>query len=125
MLISIGLDVSSEYMLDYSLQNNPEHASTYHGGMQHFKDTYPSLRTWIDSLQQCGALRDTFIVIPKAQNTELSERQHAIYAKANNANGRTALLIHGYGDNSMGMLHIAYIYRLCAACPYCCRHSRE
>ena len=110
MLISIGLDVSSEYMLDYSLQNNPEHASTYHSGMQHFKETYPSLRTWIDSLQQCGALRDTFIVIPKAQNTELSERQHAIYAKANNANGRTALLIHGYGDNSMGMLHIAYIY---------------
>lgn len=110
LLISIGLDVSSEYMLDYSLQNNPQHASTYRGGMQHFKDTYPSLRTWIDSLQQCGALRDTFIVIPKAQNAEHSERQHAIYAKAENANGRTALLIHGYGDNSMGMLHIAYIY---------------
>ena len=33
LLISIGLDVSSEYMLDYSLQNNPEHASTYHSGI--------------------------------------------------------------------------------------------
>lgn len=59
---------------------------------------------WIDSLQACGALRDTFLVMPGGY------RGHAIYVRNPKAHGHTAILVHGYKDSAVGMMHIARIY---------------
>jgi len=59
---------------------------------------------WIDSLQACGALRDTFLTMPGGY------RGHAIYVKSQTAHGHTAILVHGYKDSAVGMMHIARIY---------------
>ena len=108
LLAIVALDSASSYMLSYSLECNNSRDTTLVRGYTHFRKTYPALRPWLDSLQRCGALRDTFITVPAGKNA--GERQHALYARSPQAHGRTALLVHGYGDNCTGMLHIAYIY---------------
>ena len=94
---------ASFYMLDYSLYSDSNRTSG-EDSFNYFCKTNPSLKEWGDSLKRTGTLRDTFIVMPD------NSRQHAIFARSPQAAGRTALLVHGYGDCSYGMLHIASIY---------------
>lgn len=102
-LIIIAITGGSFYMLDYSLAS-PSSQRDKTGSLAYFKKNYPALQGWADSLEQSKALRDTFITMPSG------ERQHAIFVRSPKALGRTALLVHGYGDSSTGMLHIAHIY---------------
>ena len=67
-------------------------------------DHYPFLRHWVDSLERAGALRDTFICAPD------DTRLHALYLYADTATPRTAIAVHGYTDNAVRMLHVAYLY---------------
>ena len=62
------------------------------------------LKTWIDSLQQHNALRDTFIVAPDGKQL------HALYVNAPQPSANTALIVHGYTDNSIRMLMIGHLY---------------
>ena len=94
---------ASFYMLDYSLYSDSNRTSG-EDSFNYFCKTNPSMKEWGDSLKRTGTLRDTFIVMPD------NSRQHAIFARSPQAAGRTALLVHGYGDCSYGMLHIASIY---------------
>lgn len=66
---------------------------------------YPILQNWLDSLQQTNALRDTFIV---AHND--STLLHALYLYADTTTSKTAVVVHGYTDNAVRMLHIGYLY---------------
>ena len=66
---------------------------------------FPELKSWVDSLQAVGALRDTFIVMPQT-----GKRAHALFVRSPRAKGRTAVLVHGYCDNATRMLPIARIY---------------
>ena len=68
------------------------------------KERYPQLRTWTDSLKQHGALRDTFITATDGT------RLHALYLFASPSTLKTAVVVHGYTDNAVRMLHIAYMY---------------
>ena len=61
-------------------------------------------KAWVDSVRTCGALRDTFIV--NADGDSL----HGWYVRAAVPTRRTAILVHGYGDNALWMGHIAGIY---------------
>ena len=65
---------------------------------------YPFLRQWTDSLEKANALRDTFI-----QSSD-GVRLHALYLYADTATANTAIAVHGYTDNAVRMLHIAYLY---------------
>lgn len=65
---------------------------------------YPFLRSWADSLQQANALRDTFIL------ADDGTRLHALYLYADTLTPNTAVVVHGYTDNAVRMLHIAYLY---------------
>ena len=94
---------ASFYMLSYSLSAD-SHRATGEESFSYFCKNYPALQPWADSLKRAGALRDTTITMNGG------ERQHAIFVRSPRAYGRTALLVHGYGDSSYGMLHIAYIY---------------
>lgn len=65
---------------------------------------YPELEPWIDSLYQAGALRDWYI------DSDRGEQLHALYVRAAQPTQRTAVIVHGYTDNSIRMLHIGYLY---------------
>ena len=67
-------------------------------------DTYPFLQQWVDSLSNNGSLRDTFIL----STDDIS--LHALYLYSDTVTPNTAVIVHGYTDNAVRMLHIAYLY---------------
>jgi fermentation-respiration switch protein FrsA (DUF1100 family) len=98
IIVTIG---GSFYMLDYSLSPNPDRKDTALSFRQQF-EKYPETRPWMDSLRQADALRDTFITMPNG------ERHHALYVR--NGGKKTALVIHGWRNNSINFLHLARLY---------------
>ena len=68
------------------------------------EDNNHSTKVWVDSVRTCGALRDTFIM-----NND-GDSLHGWYVRAKVPTEKTAILIHGYGDNGLWMGHIASIY---------------
>lgn len=103
-LIIVALTGGSFYMLDYSL--NPEYnkGKDITGSVEYMHNEYPFLKPWMDSLQNTGALRDTFIINPEGK------RLHAIFAAASTPTDKTAVIVHGYTDNAIRMLMIGYLY---------------
>ena len=59
---------------------------------------------WIDSLQQNNAIKDTFILA--ADGKQL----HALYVEAPQPSANTAMIVHGYTDNSIRMMMIGHLY---------------
>ncbi len=94
------------YMLGYALK--PEglvsRSRDITGSLEYLHETYPDVGRWIDSLQTAGALRDLYI-----ENDE-GTRLHALYVPAADTTRRTAVIVHGYTDNSIRMLMIGYLY---------------
>lgn len=93
----------SFYMLHFALAPAPDRqdtAAVYTWLYEH----HPETRPWVDSLRQANALRDTFVTMPN------SERHHAIFVRNPRAAGHTAVLVHGWRDQSIKMLQIARIY---------------
>ena len=68
------------------------------------EERYPGIISWYDSLHSEGVFRDTVIVGETGVNI------HSVYAGLSDAEG-TALIIHGYCSNYVGMLHLARMYR--------------
>lgn len=91
------------YMLDYALKPAAD-ARDMAKRYKAMYGEYPYMRHWVDSMRHAGALRDTFVVMPEG------ERHHAVYAFTPGADGRTALLVHGYKDSYIGMLPLAKMY---------------
>lgn len=103
LLIVAILFGGSVYMLNYSLR--PEHrGKDMEVSMQSMRQAYPQITSWLDSLNEHKALRDTFITAPDGV------RLHAIFAQASQPTARTAVIIHGYTDNAIRMLHIGHMY---------------
>lgn len=102
LLIAILLG-ASQYMLDYSLrpQNRGRDLA---GSWQYMFETYPYLKPWADSLEQAGALKDTFIYSPA------KVKLHAYYVAATHPTAQTAVIVHGYTDNAIRMMMIGYMY---------------
>lgn len=94
------------YMLGYALK--PEGLVTRsrntQTSLEYMQETYPEVGRWIDSLQTAGALHDLYI-----ENDE-GTRLHALYVQAADSTDRTAVIVHGYTDNSIRMLMIGYLY---------------
>lgn len=67
-------------------------------------DHDPNLKLWVDSLRRESALRDTFIV------ADDGSKLHALYVRSAIESPNTALIIHGYTDNSIRMLMIGHLY---------------
>ncbi|SFF87762.1 alpha/beta hydrolase [Prevotella sp. KH2C16] len=98
------LFAASWYMLDYSLMPSTQHGRRLESRLREMRNGYPQIRPWVDSLKDAGALRDTFVLMPTG------ERHHAVYIRARRPSAKVAVLIHGYTDNCMGMMHIGYVY---------------
>ena len=100
LIIIIG---ASFYMLSYSLtpENRGKHLESSYSYMY---EKYPHLKSWVDSLNQVSALKDTFI---KADD---GTRLHAFYVKAAVPTAKTAVIVHGYTDNAIRMFMIGHLY---------------
>ncbi len=64
----------------------------------------PNLKLWVDSLREHSALRDTFILANDGS------KLHALYVRSATQSPNTALIVHGYTDNSIRMLMIGHLY---------------
>lgn len=92
----------SFYLVDYALVSAERERNS---DLAQIEKRFPELKSWVDSLQAVGALRDTFVVMPTT-----GKRAHALFVRSPRAKGRTAVLVHGYCDNATRMLPIARIY---------------
>ena len=94
------------YVLGYALQ--PELLKTRSRDLTasyaYMVEEYPELESWVDSLIQNGALRDWYI------ENDRGEQLHAFYVRAAQPTRRTAVIVHGYTDNAIRMMHIGYMY---------------
>lgn len=100
-LITIG---GSVFMLKFAL--SPENRGKDLEGSYNFMfEKYPFLKPYIDSLNQCNALRDTFITA-----NDGTTRLHAYHIAAANPTNKTAIIVHGYTDNAIRMMMIGYMY---------------
>lgn len=106
LIINTG---GSFYMLKYALGPNPERQDTAKR-FSWLYENYPETRPWMDSLRQSNAFRDTFVVMPGG------ERHHAYVVMqptdsiAGEKCQRTAVIVHGWRDQAIGMLMIARLY---------------
>lgn len=108
LIIVIGASI---YLLNFALKPDNNKGRDYTRQYAAMKARYPWIKPWVDSLQNAKAIRDTFII---AQD---GDRHHALYIYANpseaskdSASPRAAVLIPGYTDCAVDMLHFGYIY---------------
>lgn len=113
-LVVIVVLAASAYLLDFALKPSGNNGrSDYDGQYAGMAARYPWIRPWLDSLQRAGAVRDTFITVSGGE-TRLgasgTTRLHAVLIDAPRATPRTAILVPGYTDCAVNMLHFGYIY---------------
>lgn len=112
-LIGLGVMVvlllgASVYMVDYALARR--HTKwTEEKAWERLGEYYPWTTEWMDSIRSNGVLRDTFIM------AEDGRRLHGYYLSRHPKHdsisvARTALLIHGYRNCAIDMMHLGYMY---------------
>jgi Hydrolases of the alpha/beta superfamily len=104
LLLVVMITGGSFFMLGYSLRPDAKMTRKNATAYEYMYATYPFLESWVDSLQNAGALRDTVIADPQGV------RLHAFYAAAPEPTDRTAVIVHGYTDCAVRMLMIGYLY---------------
>ncbi|MBQ8502338.1 MAG: alpha/beta hydrolase [Bacteroides sp.] len=105
LILAGGAGFGGRYMLDYALKPQAlvENRDVQASFLRAF-DSYPFLMEWTDSLLQADALGDLYM-----ENDE-GTRLHAYYLNAPEPTGKTAIVVHGYTDNAISVMQIAYIY---------------
>ena len=107
-LLLVLLLGASFYMVDYALARR--HTTwTEKNAWQRMEEYYPWTMEWMDSIRANGVLKDTFIV------AEDGRRLHGYYLPSHPKHdtismARTALLIHGYRNCAIDMMHLGYMY---------------
>lgn len=94
---------ASHYMLGFSLDPDPNRRdidSTY----SVLYGRFPDMKPWVDSVKANGHLKDTFVV------TSDGERHHAYYMKSDKAEGKTAIVVHGYKDSAIKYFYFCRMY---------------
>lgn len=104
---------ASIYLLNFALKPKHNKGRDYDKQYAVMKERYPWIKPWIDSLQSKKALRDTFVMMPGGEKRLFgsdSTRLHALLVNAPHKTSRTAVIIPGYTDCAVNMLHAGYIY---------------
>jgi len=92
----------SFYMLDYALAPETNREDT-DSCFNRLFEVYPETVSWLDSLRQAGAMRDTFML-----SSEGGKRLHARYI--DRGSNKTAIVIHGWRDCSIDFLYLGRMY---------------
>ena len=101
MLAAIIVGAASIYMLNYSLK--PQRRSRAEA-LERLAHHTPVVMAWVDSIVASGTLRDTTITLTDGTT------RHGYYLPAHTAATRTAVLVHGYKDCALSMMHIGCMY---------------
>ena len=101
MVVVLG---SSVYMISYSLVPSNNRGRDYTKAYARLFTRFPDIKSWVDSLQSAGAIRDTFIM------GQDGDRHHALMIAAPHLSNRIAVVVHGYTDCAVDYLNIARIY---------------
>ena len=101
MVVVLG---SSVYMISYSLVPSNNRGRDYTKAYARLFTRFPDIKSWVDSLQSAGAIRDTFIM------GQDGDRHHALMIAAPHRSNRIAVVVHGYTDCDVDYLNIARIY---------------
>ena len=104
LLVLASLWGIGEFMLTTALHPTPSVYRDSIATLERMCRNYPHIQPWYDSLQAHHALHDTTIVA--ADGAKL----HGYYIRAAMPTKRVAVLVHGYQDAALRMLHIAYLY---------------
>ncbi|MEE1288566.1 MAG: alpha/beta hydrolase, partial [Bacteroidaceae bacterium] len=113
-LLVVLLVGASFYMVDYALARR--HTTwTEEKAWQRVEEYYPWTMEWTDSIRANGVLNDTFIL------AEDGRRLHGYYLPRHPKHdsvdvARTALLIHGYRNCAIDMMHLGYMYHHSMGC---------
>lgn len=94
---------SSEYFLRYAMHRYSD-AYDIEERFTSFKSEYPQCASWIDSIRQSKALRDTFVM-----NRD-GLKIHAFYLASPDSISHTAVIVHGHRSSAIDMMHIGYMY---------------
>ena len=98
-LVMLVVIAASCYMLHYAL--SPLHRSA-NEAYERLAERAPQVEPWLQQVR--GQLRDTTIDFE-------GEPLHAIYLPADTPTTNTAVLVHGYKDCAISMLHIGWLYQ--------------
>ena len=104
LLLVVASAGAAAYLVNFALEPRNNHGRNVAGSYERLYKEYPAMHAWVDSMRKAGNLRDTTI---KAWD---GDRHHALYAFASHPTGKTAVLVHGYRDSSVGMLMLARMY---------------
>lgn len=102
-LLILGLGAFAWYALDRTLAMT-HRGQDIEGSYIEMRERYPTLGSWIDSLHNVSALRDTFIF------AEDGAKLHGYYVRAAAPTAKTAVIVHGYTDNAVRMMMIGEVY---------------
>lgn len=101
LLLLIAVVGSSFYMLDFALR--PLHRTEREALERLSRHVPDEVSQWVDSVRVGGMLLDTAITIN-------GDTAHAYYLRAAHPDAATAVVVHGYKDTGLSMLHIAFMY---------------
>lgn len=104
VVITAILIAGSEYLINFALCPKKNKGRDYDRELAVMKSRYPWIVGWTDSIMQAHALRDTFVIASDG------DRHHALILDAPRPTDRTAVIVPGYTDGAIDMLHIGYIY---------------
>ncbi|WP_321332944.1 alpha/beta hydrolase [uncultured Bacteroides sp.] len=104
LLLAVGIVGGSSYMLHYSLIPSNNRGKDEVTSYKYMYANYPFIKSWMDSLRQVSALKDTFIT------NKAGIRLHAYYVAASHPTPKTAVIVHGYTDNAIRIMQIGYLY---------------
>ena len=104
----------SFYMLDFALAPDAERTDTA-ASFRQLVEKHPEVKPWLDSLNQRGALRDTFIIMPSGERHHGYFIRQATDSTKNVADSTTmshpvAIVVHGWRDTAIKFMTIARIY---------------
>lgn len=102
-VILVVLVAAGIYMVNFSLSTNPDRRETANLENSQLFRHAPESQAYAISLRESGILLDTTIVVNGL-------KRHAYFAKGNDE-GKTAVIVHGYGDNALTFMYLAQIYR--------------
>ena len=113
VLLMVGMVGGSVYLLSFALHPANNKGRDYARQYALMRDRYPWMVPWLDSVTTHKALSDTFVTMANARTGLFladSTRLHALYVKAPRKTSRTAIVVHGYTDCAVDMLHFACFY---------------
>ncbi|HEY9551686.1 MAG TPA: alpha/beta hydrolase [Prevotella sp.] len=104
VLMVVSTFAAGSYLLSYALTNDHIRGDAKNWDVQRFVERHPEAEGWVDSLRTHHALRDTFLY------SSPHDTLHVYYIRAAKPTNRVALLVHGYKDRALGMMHIGHMY---------------